>query len=41
MSSEEILPLLRAEFGFPFTPDQERAAFLLSRFVCTQRDRAA
>lgn len=41
MSPEEILPLLCTEFGFPFTPDQERAAFLLSRFVCTQRDRAA
>ena len=41
MSSEEVLPLLRAEFGCPFTSDQEHAALLLSRFVCTPHDRAA
>lgn len=41
MLSDEIFRLLTEEFGFPFTPGQERTAMLLSHFVGTPRRRVA
>lgn len=37
MLSDEVFRLLSEEFAFPFTPGQEKAAMLLSHFVCTPR----
>lgn len=39
--SEEIFQLISQELVFPFTPSQEKAATLLSHFVCTPMENAA
>ena len=41
MLSDEIKKLIEQQFGFAFTPGQERAATLLSHFVCTPKADAA
>ena len=41
MQSEQIYRALESAFGFPFTPDQERAAMLLACFVASDKPQPA
>ena len=41
MQSEQVYRALESAFGFPFTPDQERAAMLLACFVASDKPQPA